>query len=86
MLQKPINKALDFVIKGGLKLAGPIIRGIKGISSRVKSKVAAGKAWVRGKVDGRQGVGEGQGGGRQGVGQGQDAGRTESAGNRVPCR
>ena len=27
-LQKPVNKALDFVIKTGLKLAGPIIRGI----------------------------------------------------------
>ena len=54
-LQKPINKALDFVIKTGLKLAGPIIRGIKGISGKVKAKVAAGKAWVKGKVDaGRQ--------------------------------
>src|SRR6476620_5506036 len=49
-LQKPINKALDFVIKTGLKLAGPIIRGIKGISGKVKAKVAAGKAWVNGKV------------------------------------
>ena len=49
-LQKPINKALDFVIKTGLKLAGPIIRGIKGISGKVKAKVAAGKAWVKGKV------------------------------------
>ena len=49
-LQKPINKALDFVIKTGLKLAGPIIRGIKGISGKVKAKVAAGKAWVKGKA------------------------------------
>jgi len=50
-LQKPITKALDFVIKTGLKLAGPIIRGIKGISSKVKAKVTAGKAWVKkGKV------------------------------------
>ena len=40
-----------FVIKTGLKLAGPIIRGIKGISGKVKAKVAAGKAWVKGKVD-----------------------------------
>ena len=55
-LQKPINKALDFVIKTGLKLAGPIIRGIKGISGKVKAKVAAGKAWVKGKAD-RQGLG-----------------------------
>jgi hypothetical protein len=50
-LQKPVNKALDFVIKTGLKLAGPIIRGVKGISGKVKAKVAAGKAWVKGKVE-----------------------------------
>ena len=50
-LQKPVNKALDFVIKTGLKLAGPIIRGIKGIGGKVKTKVAAGKAWVKGKVE-----------------------------------
>ena len=50
-LQKPVTKALDFVIKTGLKLAGPIIRGIKGISGKVKAKVAAGKAWVKGKVE-----------------------------------
>jgi hypothetical protein len=50
-LQKPVNKAIDFVIKTGLKLAAPIIRGLKGIGSKVKAKVAAGKAWVKGKVD-----------------------------------
>ena len=49
-LQKPVTKALDFVIKTGLKLAGPIIRGLKGISGKVKAKVAAGKAWVKGKA------------------------------------
>jgi hypothetical protein len=49
-LRKPVNKALDFVIKTGLKLAGPIIRGIKGVSGTVKAKVAAGKVWVTGKV------------------------------------
>ena len=51
-LQKPVTKALDFVIKTGLKLAGPIIRGIKGISGKVKAKVAAGKAYVKGKLQG----------------------------------
>ena len=61
-LQKPITKALDFVIKTGLKLAGPIIRGIKGISGKVKAKVAAGKAWVKGKVEAGKQVGQGQGG------------------------
>ena len=50
-LQKPVNKAIDFVIKTGLKLAGPIIRGISGIGKKVKAKVAAGKAWVKGKAD-----------------------------------
>jgi hypothetical protein len=50
-LQKPVNQAIDFVIKTGLKLAGPIIRGIAGISSKVKTKVAAGKAWAKGKVE-----------------------------------
>ncbi len=39
------------MIKTGLKLAGPIIRGIKGISGKVKAKVAAGKAYVKGKVE-----------------------------------
>ena len=50
-LQKPVTKAIDFVIKTGLKLAGPIIRGLKGIGGKVKAKVAAGKAWVKGKVE-----------------------------------
>jgi hypothetical protein len=46
-----VNKAIDFVIKTGLKIAGPIIRGVAGISSKVKAKVAAGKAWVKGTVE-----------------------------------
>jgi hypothetical protein len=50
-LQKPVNKAIDFVINTGLKLAGPIIRGLAGVSSKVKAKVAAGKAWVKGKAE-----------------------------------
>src|SRR4030095_7274555 len=50
-LQKPVNAALDLVIKTGLNLAGPIIRGISGISKKVKAKVAAGKAWVKGKAE-----------------------------------
>jgi competence ComEA-like helix-hairpin-helix protein len=49
-LQRPVNKALDFVINKGLKLAGPIIRGIKGIGRRVKAKFEAGKAWAKGKA------------------------------------
>lgn len=50
-LQKPVNKAIDFVINTGLKLAAPIIRGISGVTKKVKAKVAAGKAWVKGKAE-----------------------------------
>ncbi len=50
-LQKPVNKALDFVIRTGLKLAGPIIRGLKGIGAKAKAKIASGKAYVKGKVE-----------------------------------
>lgn len=50
-VQAPINKALDFVIKGALKLAGPLIKGIKGIGGKMKAKIAAGKAWVKGKAE-----------------------------------
>ena len=60
-LQKPVNKALDFVIKTGLKLAGPIIRGIKGFAGKVKAKVAAGKAWVKGKAEAGKALAESTG-------------------------
>ena len=50
-LQKPVNKAIDFVINTGLKLAAPIIRGISGVTKKVKAKVAAGNAWVKGKAE-----------------------------------
>jgi hypothetical protein len=50
-LQKPVMKAVDFVIKTGLKLAGPIIRGLKGIGAKAKAKIASGKAYVKGKVE-----------------------------------
>ena len=50
-LQKPVNVAIDFLIKKGLQLAGPIIAKIKGIGSKMKGKVEAGKAWVKGKVE-----------------------------------
>ena len=51
-LQKPVNKAIDFVIKTGLKIAGPIIRAVKGIAGKVKAGFAKGKAWVKGKIYG----------------------------------
>jgi hypothetical protein len=48
-LQKPVSKALDFIIKTGLKLAGPIIRGLKGIGSRIKAKLRGGDDSPEGK-------------------------------------
>ena len=48
-VQAPINKALDFVIKGALKLAGPLIKGIKGIGSKIKAKVMGGDDSPEGK-------------------------------------
>ncbi|MBM7860084.1 phage tail protein [Lentzea nigeriaca] len=48
-LQKPVNKALDWVIKKGLALAGPIIRGVKGISGKVKAKLRGGDDSPEGK-------------------------------------
>jgi hypothetical protein len=50
-LQKPITKALDFVIKTGLKLAAPIIRGLKRGAAWVKGKYEKGKAWAKKKVE-----------------------------------
>lgn len=50
-LQKPVNMAIDFLIKKGLQLAGPIIAKIKGIAGKVKGKIEAGKAWVKGKYE-----------------------------------
>ncbi len=50
-LRRPVTRAMDFLIKKGLQLAGPIIRGLKGVGSRVKARAAAGKAWAKGKVD-----------------------------------
>ncbi len=50
-LQKPVMQAVDAVIKTGLKLAGPIIRGLKGVGAKAKAKIASGKAYVKGKVD-----------------------------------
>ncbi len=51
-VQAPINKALDAVIKGALKLAGPLIKGIKGIKgigAKVKAKVLGGDDSPEGK-------------------------------------
>jgi hypothetical protein len=50
-LQKPVNKALDFIIKTGLKFAGPIINAIKRGATWVKGKYEKGKAWTKEKVE-----------------------------------
>ena len=49
-LQKPVTKAIDAVIAAGLKVAAPLIRGVKGIGKKVKAKVEQGKAYVAGKA------------------------------------
>ena len=59
-LQKPVNKALDFVIKTGLKLAGPVIRAVSGLGAKAKAKFNAGKAWVKGKADAAKGWAKGK--------------------------
>lgn len=51
-VQVPINKALDFVIKGALKLAGPLIKGIKGIGGKIKAKAKGVGAKIKAKVMG----------------------------------
>jgi hypothetical protein len=48
-VQAPINKALDAVIKGALKVAAPLIKGIKGIGAKVKAKVLGGDDSPEGK-------------------------------------
>ncbi|WP_147414559.1 HNH endonuclease signature motif containing protein [Rhodococcus rhodochrous] len=48
-LQKPVNKAVDAVIKYGLKIAGPLIRKAKGITSKVKAKILGGDDSPQGK-------------------------------------
>ena len=42
-------KALDWVIKKGLTLAGPIIRGVKGIGGKIKAKLRGGDDSPEGK-------------------------------------
>jgi hypothetical protein len=50
-VQKPVEKAVDAVINGALKLAAPIINLAKRGAKWVKGKVEKGKAWVKGKVE-----------------------------------
>ncbi|NLG21591.1 MAG: hypothetical protein GX555_09225 [Actinomycetales bacterium] len=45
-LQKPFIRAVDFVIGKGLKLAGPLIRGLKGLGSGARARFTAGKQWA----------------------------------------
>jgi hypothetical protein len=47
-VQKPVSKAIDFVINGALKLARPIINKLKKGAAWVKGKYEKGKAKVKG--------------------------------------
>ncbi|HUQ58685.1 hypothetical protein [Lentzea sp.] len=55
-LQKPVNKALDWVIKKGLTLAGPIIRGVKGLGAKVKAKFTAARDRLTGREKEQEGM------------------------------
>ena len=48
-LQKPVIKAIEAVVKTGLKLAGPVIRGLKGIGAKAKAKLLGGDDSPQGK-------------------------------------
>jgi hypothetical protein len=58
-IQKPVNKAIDTVIGGALKIGKKLFGGLiakgKGLYEKgkayVKGKIEAGKAWVKGKVE-----------------------------------
>jgi hypothetical protein len=49
-VQKPVEKAVDFVVNGALKLAAPIIAMFKRGAGWVKGKVKAGADWAKGKL------------------------------------
>lgn len=49
-VQKPVGKAIDGLIKAGLKAAGPLVRGLQKGAAWVKGKYEKGKAFVKGKV------------------------------------
>ena len=51
-LQRPVTRAVDWIIGQGLKLAGPLIRGVKGIGAKAKAKVAKVKDKALAKVRG----------------------------------
>ena len=50
-MQKPVDKAIDWVVKGALKLAKPLVKAVTKGVEWVKRKAAAGKAWVKGKYE-----------------------------------
>jgi hypothetical protein len=50
-LQKPVTRAIDAVVKKGLQLAAPLIRGLKRLGGRVKAKVLGGDDSPAGKAD-----------------------------------
>lgn len=60
-LRKPVTKAVDFLVTQGMRLAGPIIRGVANVGKKAKAKVSAavatGKDWAKRKiVAGKEGL------------------------------
>lgn len=49
-VKKPVMTAVDAVIKGALKLARPLINGMKSLGKKAKAKFEQGKNWVKGKA------------------------------------
>jgi hypothetical protein len=79
-VQEPVEKAVDFVINGALKLARPIINLVKRGAAWVKGKYEKGKAWVKGKVE----AGKAWVKGKVGLGQQPDAGGAAASTITVP--
>ncbi len=50
-LKKPVNKAVDWVVKKGMKLAKPLLTKLAKAEGWVKGKAASAKAWAKGKVE-----------------------------------
>ena len=48
-VQKPVGKAVDFVVKGAIKAAKPLIAGLKNLGAKAKAKVLGGDDSPEGK-------------------------------------
>jgi hypothetical protein len=49
-IRKPVDRVIDGIFTAGLKAAGPLIRGVKGVSANMRAKVEQGKTYAKGKA------------------------------------